>query len=86
MAKLRGLPIAVRVIVGLLIRTLLRGIPVVTSTRVFPTSAGIGSPLALKKMGCVLADNLSPQKARILLMLALLQTSNCALIQKYFGN
>ena len=51
-------------------------IPVVIGTRVatgrvFPLSAAKGSALALRAIGCVLADNLSPQKARILLMLAL---------------
>jgi L-asparaginase len=49
-----------------------RGIPVVISTRVptgrvFPLNADKGGALALKGIGCVLADNLSPQKARILL-------------------
>jgi hypothetical protein len=43
--------------------------------RVFPLGATKGSALALKRIGCVLADNLSPQKARILLMLALTKTS-----------
>ncbi len=67
------------------------GIPVVISTRVptgrvFPMSASKGSTLALKKIGCVLADNLSPQKARILLMLARTQTADSAAIQRYFDN
>ena len=56
-----------------------RGIPIVISTRVptgrvFPLSATKGSALALRQIGCVLADNLSPQKARVLLMLALTRT------------
>jgi len=68
-----------------------RGIPVVVSTRVptgrvFPLSAAKGSALALKKIGCVLADNLSPQKARILLMLALTQGKDTAALQQYFDN
>jgi L-asparaginase len=68
-----------------------RGIAVVISTRVitgrvFPLSAAKGSALALKKIGCVLADNLSPQKARILLMLALTQTHDTAALQQYFDN
>src|SRR5262245_23904747 len=51
----------------------MRGIPVVISTRVptgriFPLNAVKGGALALKAIGCMLADNLSPQKARILLM------------------
>jgi L-asparaginase len=34
----------------------------------------------------VLADNLSPQKARVLLMLALTKTREPAALQKYFDN
>jgi L-asparaginase len=68
-----------------------RGVAVVIGTRVptgrvFPLSAAKGSALALKNMGCVLADNLSPQKARILLMLALTRTQDTAALQKYFDN
>jgi L-asparaginase len=68
-----------------------RGIPVVISTRVptgrvFPLSANKGSALTLKQIGCVLADNLSPQKARILLMLALTKTRDSQALQKYFDN
>ena len=68
-----------------------RGIPVVISTRVptgrvFPLSANKGSALTLKQIGCVLADNLSPQKARILLMLALTKTHDPEALQKYFDN
>ena len=68
-----------------------RGIPVVISTRVptgrvFPLSAAKGSALELQKIGCVLADDLSPQKARILLMLALTKTRNPEALQKYFDN
>src|SRR5438445_3744081 len=67
------------------------GIPVVISTRVptgrvFPLGAGKGSALALKRIGCVLADDLSPQKARILLMLALTKTHDPAALQKYFDH
>ena len=66
-----------------------KGIPVVVGTRVptgrvFPLSASRGSALSLKAIGCVLADNLSPQKARILLMLALTQTRDSGDLQKYF--
>jgi len=66
-----------------------KGIPVVVGTRVptgrvFPLSATKGSALSLKAIGCVLADNLSPQKARILLMLALTQTRDSEVLQKYF--
>lgn len=65
------------------------GIPVVISTRVYtgriiPLYAGPGRGIALQKLGCVLADNLSPQKARILLMLALTRTKNPAELQAYF--
>jgi L-asparaginase len=66
-----------------------KGIPVVVGTRVptgrvFPLSATKGSALSLKAIGCVLADNLSPQKARILLMLALTQTRDSEALQRYF--
>jgi L-asparaginase len=68
-----------------------QSIPVVISTRVltgrvFPLSAGKGSALSLRQIGCVLADNLSPQKARILLMLALTKTRDPETLQKYFDN
>jgi L-asparaginase len=68
-----------------------RRIPVVISTRVptgrvFPLGAGKGSALALKRIGCVLADDLSPQKARILLILALTKTHDPGALQKYFDN
>lgn len=64
-------------------------IPVVISTRVptgrvFPLSATKGSALELQKIGCVLADNLSPQKARVLLMLALTKTKDPSELQRYF--
>ena len=67
----------------------LRDLPVVTSTRVptgrvFPLSAARGSALALKKIGCVLADDLSPQEARILLMLELTKARDSATLQNYF--
>jgi L-asparaginase len=66
-----------------------RGIPVVISTRVptgriFPLGAAKGSALALRRIGCILADDLSPQKARILLMLALTKTRDPKDLQKYF--
>ncbi len=43
-----------------------------------------GSALALKKIGCILADNLSPQKARILLMIALTRAQDPAELQQLF--
>lgn len=66
-----------------------KGVPVVVSTRVptgrvFSLSAAKGSSLTLRQIGCVLADNLSPQKARVLLMLALTKTRDPASLQKYF--
>ena len=66
-----------------------RGIPVVISSRVYtgriiPLYAAKGRGVTLKQIGCVLADNLSPQKARILLMLALTKTKNPEELQKIF--
>jgi L-asparaginase len=66
-----------------------KDLPVVISSRVptgriFPSSASPGSVLMLQRIGCVLADNLTPQKARILLMLAMTQTRQPASLQKYF--
>jgi len=67
----------------------MKGLPVVVGTRVptgriFPLSATKGSALSLKAIGCVLADNLSPQKARILLMLALTETRDSVRLQEFF--
>jgi len=67
-----------------------RGLPVVISTRVysgrvFPLYATRGGGVSLKELGCVFADNLSPQKARILLMLALTHTRSSAQLQSYFA-
>ncbi len=66
-----------------------RGITVVISTRVqngrvLPVYGFKGGGKTLKEAGAVFADNLSPQKARILLMLALQNTSDPAEIQKLF--
>ena len=66
-----------------------QGVPIVISTRVptgrvFALSATKGSPLALRRIGCVWADNLSPQKSRVLLMLALTKTHNTEALRKYF--
>ncbi len=65
------------------------GVPVVMSTRVHrgriqPIYAEKGTGIALKKIGVILADDLNPQKARILLMFALTQTKDPKEIQKYF--
>jgi L-asparaginase len=66
-----------------------KGVPVVIGTRVlsgrvFSLGDGKSSAIGLKKIGCVLADNLNPQKARVLLMLALTKTREPAEIQGYF--
>jgi L-asparaginase len=37
-----------------------------------------------QRIGCVIAQNLTPKKARILLMLAMLQTRDQAALQSYF--
>lgn len=66
-----------------------RGIPVVISTRVYTgrvipmygSQGGVGS---LRRIGCVLADNLSPVKARVLLMVALQQTREPEALQRCF--
>ncbi len=66
-----------------------KGIPVVISTRVpngrvLPNYGFKGGGKTLQEAGAVFADNLSPQKARILLMLALQTTSKAADLQKLF--
>ncbi len=66
-----------------------KGIPVVISTRVwngrvYPNYGYIGGGQTLQKLGCIFADNLSAQKARLLLMLSLQTTSNPKEIQKLF--
>ena len=66
-----------------------RDIPVVISTRVYtgrliPLYAGKGKGVDLRRLGCVLSDNLSPQKARILLMVALTKTKDPEELQRYF--
>jgi L-asparaginase len=66
-----------------------KGIAVVISTRVpngrvMPVYGYPGGGQKLKEAGAVFADNLSPQKARILLMLALQTTSDPGELQKLF--
>lgn len=66
-----------------------KGIPVVISTRVpngrvLPVYGFKGGGKTLKEAGAIFADNLTPQKARILLMLALQTTSKAEEIQKVF--
>ena len=63
-----------------------RNIPVVLSTRVY---TGRVVPLYARdvetqQLGCIRADNLSAQKARVLLMLALARTKDTGELQKYF--
>lgn len=65
------------------------GIPVVMSTRVHqgrvqPVYSFKGGGVPLKDKGVIMADDLNPQKARILLMLALTKTKDPKEIQKYF--
>ena len=66
-----------------------KGIPVVISTRVpngrvLPVYGFKGGGKTLKEAGAIFADNLSPQKARILLMMALQTTATPEQIQKLF--
>jgi len=66
-----------------------KGIPVVISTRVWtgrvlPNYGFEGGGKTLQQAGAVFADNLSPQKARILLMLALQTTADPKQIQNIF--
>jgi len=68
-----------------------RDVPVVISSRVYtgrlmPLYAGKGKGVDLRELGCVLSDNLSPQKARILLMLALIRTRDPNALQQYFDS
>jgi len=69
--------------------TIDRGVVVAVSTRVpngrvLPVYGFKGGGKTLKEAGAVFVDNLSPQKARILLMLALQTTSSAAEIQEIF--
>jgi L-asparaginase len=66
-----------------------KGVPVVISTRVWmgralPNYGFQGGGKTLQEAGAVFADNLSPQKARILLMLALQTTRDSKELQKIF--
>jgi L-asparaginase len=51
---------------------------------IVPASATPGSVVTTKGIGCVFADYLSPQKAQILLMIAMMQTRESADLQAYF--
>ena len=70
-------------------RVIEQGIPVVISTRVpngrvLPIYGFQGGGKTLQEAGAIFSDNLSPQKARILLMLALQTTSEAEEIQAFF--
>jgi len=65
------------------------GVAVVISTRVQhgrvrPVYGFVGGGKTLKELGAIFADNLSPQKARILLMLALQASNSPDEIQRLF--
>jgi L-asparaginase len=53
--------------------------------RVIPLYAGKGRAISLRDIGCILGDNLSPQKARVLLMVGLTHTQDSAELQKLFA-
>ena len=53
--------------------------------RVLPLYAGGGGGTTLHEMGCVFADNLSAQKARVLLIAALTRTRDVEALRGYFG-
>jgi L-asparaginase len=61
-----------------------KGVVVVRSSRVATGLVGRNVELEDDKLGFVASDELNPQKARILLSLALLKGSNAAAIQKMF--
>jgi L-asparaginase len=65
-----------------------KGLPVVITGaptgRIHPASATPGSVLMMLRLGCLLAHNLSPQKARILLMLAMTRSRETSALQTYF--
>jgi L-asparaginase len=66
-----------------------KGVVVAISTRVpngrvLPHYGYVGGGQTLKSAGAVFCDNLSPQKARLLLMLALQYTQNAKELQSYF--
>jgi L-asparaginase len=55
------------------------------SGRVLPLYAGGGGGTTLHEIGCVFADNLSAQKARVLLITALTRTKDPAELRETFG-
>ena len=67
-----------------LIEAAKRGITVVRSSRTGSGRVTLGAEVNDEKYGFIVADNLSPQKSRILLMLALTKTRDRDEIQKMF--
>nr|WP_314069176.1 type II asparaginase [uncultured Campylobacter sp.] len=61
------------------------GVIVVRSSRTGSGSTSVSSEVDDAKLGFLTADNLNPQKARVLLMLALSKTSDKAKIQSLFA-
>src|SRR6476646_4768014 len=61
-----------------------KGVVVVRSSRVATGLVGRNVELDDDKLGFIASDELNPQKARILLSLALLKNNNAAAIQKMF--
>lgn len=67
-----------------------RGVSVVITSRVYtgrimPLYGEKGRGVSLQEIGCILGDNLTPQKARILLMLALTRTKEPSALQAIFA-
>ncbi|PID47660.1 MAG: L-asparaginase 2 [Proteobacteria bacterium] len=61
-----------------------KGICIIRSSRTGSGRVSLGCEIDDKKYGFLIADNLNPQKARILLSLALTKTQNPKKIQKMF--
>jgi len=69
-------------VIGALERAAKSGVPVVCSSR---TGSGMVLPNGkLSRHGFITADTLNPQKARVLLRLALTKTTDAPTIQRYF--
>jgi L-asparaginase len=54
--------------------------------RVLPLYAGGGGGTTLREMGCIFADNLNAQKARVLLIAALTRTRDVEALRKIFSH
>jgi L-asparaginase len=65
-------------------RAIEKGVIVVRSTRVPGGSVGRNVEVNDDEMGTVVSGELSPAKARVLLKLVLLKTTDAAIVQKYF--